>query len=119
MSYSVTPIVSPEGEVRLQLEASSDEVSIRYHKALEDYRRRARIPGFRPGRVPVEVIKQRLGKDLWSEVAENLAKEWFQDAIRREGFTPGGTVRIRIIDFGEDRPLKAEAYFPLKPEVNL
>lgn len=117
--YSVTHLESREGEVRLQLEVPPEEVERRYEEVVEEYRRKAKIPGFRPGKVPAAVIRQRLGRELWAEVAEEIARRYMQEAIREEGYRVGGSVRLRLIDYGPSRTLKAEAIFPLMPQVKL
>lgn len=62
-------------ELTIQLQPG--DYSDRYEKALKDYRKRAQIPGFRPGHVPVTLIKQRFGKALLAEEINNV----LQDAI--------------------------------------
>jgi trigger factor len=62
-------------ELTIQLQPG--DYSDRYEKALKDYRKRAQIPGFRPGHVPVSLIKQRFGKALLAEEINNV----LQDAI--------------------------------------
>lgn len=62
-------------EIKIQL--SPADYNERYEKALKDYRKRAQIPGFRPGHVPVSLIKQRFGKSLLAEEINTL----LQDAI--------------------------------------
>ena len=62
-------------ELTIQLEPK--DYSDRYEKALKDYKKKANIPGFRPGHVPTSLIKQRFGKSLLAEEINNV----LQDAI--------------------------------------
>lgn len=59
----------------LTVQLSPSDYNERYEKALKDYRKRAQIPGFRPGHVPVSLIKQRFGKSLLAEEINTVLQE--------------------------------------------
>lgn len=66
-----------ELNAEITIELTPADYSERYEKALKDYRKKANMPGFRPGHVPVTLIKQRFGKSLLAEEINNV----LQDAI--------------------------------------
>lgn len=66
-----------ELNAELTIELTPADYNERYEKAIKDYRKKANMPGFRPGHVPVSLIKQRFGKSLLAEEINNV----LQDAI--------------------------------------
>jgi trigger factor len=75
MNISQNSIDALNAELTINLEPA--DYSERFEKALKDYRKRAQIPGFRPGHVPVSLIKQRFGKSLLADEINTV----IQDAI--------------------------------------
>ena len=66
---------------RLTIKISEDQVSSAYQKKLNDVQKNIKMPGFRPGKVPHNVIEQRHGKDLVNETASELIDASFRDAL--------------------------------------
>lgn len=66
---------------RIAVEIPADRVTSEFERAFQNVARRARIPGFRPGRVPRPVLERYFGEEVRSEVATNLVREGFTSAI--------------------------------------
>jgi trigger factor len=75
-------------ECRVKVEIPWAEVSGRLDDKMRDLRQRARIPGFRQGKVPTHVIEKMYGKSLRSELANDLVQETFQTAVAQHETTP-------------------------------
>ena len=75
-------------ECRVRVEIPWRDVSSRVDGKLRDLRRKARLPGFRPGKVPVHVIERLYGKSVRDEVARDLVQETFQTAVVQHETTP-------------------------------
>ena len=94
-----------------------DRVNAELRKLAKKLGRRMRIPGFRPGKAPANLIIARLGKEyLLQELAEDLAEEVFKEAIKQvdeEKIVPGAALRHVELE-----PLTYEFAVPLKPEVD-
>ena len=72
-----------EIECRVKVEIPWDEVSGRLTAKMKDLQRRARLPGFRPGKVPPQVLERMFGKGVREELANDLAQEPCLTAVTR------------------------------------
>ncbi len=111
--------ISSEGEATLEIEVPVEETAPRFTAALEKFRREANIPGFRPGRVPLDLVRKRYGRGIASETAEQLARDYLSKALSSEKLEPGGRIDVNLIEYGEDKPLRFKVNFPVQPEVEL
>ena len=111
--------ISPEGEVTLEIELSVEAVGGKFTDALKQFRKEIRLPGFRPGRVPISYIRKRYGKEIFRETAEELTKKYLPRVLEAEKLNPGRKIDIDMVEYGEDKPFLLKATFPLEPEVNL
>jgi trigger factor len=73
MNIEQNTIDALNAELKIQLQP--EDYNERYEKALKTYRKRAQIPGFRPGHVPVSLIKARFGKALLAEEINNMLQD--------------------------------------------
>jgi len=107
-------------EVTLSPEETSDDENRNiFSEAVMSFRREAKIPGFRPGRIPLNLVRKRWGKELRLAKAEELAKKFIEKVLDQEKLEPGGQIDVEMIEYGEGNPLAFKIVFPLQPEVNL
>ncbi len=111
--------ISPERDATLEIEVSVEETGDVFTEAIKKFRSEASIPGFRPGRVPLDHIRKRWGRELFSQKAEELAREHLIKALEQEKLKPAGRMEIDMIEYGESKPLRFKVQFPLKPDVKL
>jgi len=116
---NISKNVSPEGEATLEIEIPIEETSSEFTDVLKKFQREVNVPGFRPGKVPMTLVRKRWGRDILSEKADELARKYLVDALKQEELDPGGKINIDLIEFGEDKPLKYKVSFPLRPEAEL
>lgn len=117
MQVSVEALEGLERMLRLGIPA--DQIDSEVQKRIGDTAKRARIDGFRPGKVPKKVIKQRFGDSIRSEVIGEIANRSFQDAINQESLQPVGQPTLDIIKNEEGEDLEFTAKFEVFPEVSL
>ncbi len=82
-------------------------------------RRTARINGFRPGKVPLSVVRKRYDAAVRYEVAEELIQASYGEAINQENLSPAGPPEIIPEQIGADDGLKYRAVFEVYPEVEV
>jgi trigger factor len=103
----------------LDLEIPAENVQKTTEKIAKDLARVARVPGFRPGKAPVTLIRRRFAEEIKGEVLESLAPEYVQKALAEKKLTPITRPQIDKIDFTEAGPLKFRASFEVLPEFDL
>jgi trigger factor len=113
-------VESGEGlERRMTVGLPPESVEAEVEKRLREMARTARLPGFRPGKVPVRVLRQRYGGQLQREVFGELVQSSFAEALSKEHLRPAGSPRIEPdIDHGEKR-YAYTAIFEVLPQFEL
>ena len=79
----------------------------------------ARVPGFRPGKAPVTLIRRRFADDIKSEVLQSLVPEQIERAVNENKMVPITQPQVDKVDFAESGPLKFRAIFEVLPEFEL
>src|SRR3954464_6048383 len=100
-----------ETRKNLKIEVPSDVVDAEIDRVARDYSRKARIPGFRPGKAPARVIKQRFKDQILHDVAHDLVPRAVDEALREKGVEPVTTPDIREIVVEQGRALTFTASF--------
>jgi trigger factor len=107
-----------ETRKRLVVEIPSTVVDAEIDRVTRTYSRAARIPGFRPGKVPVKLVKQRFRQQILHEVAHDLIPRAVDDALRERGVEPVDTPDIADVLVDEGQPLKFTASFETVPPID-
>jgi trigger factor len=102
----------------LVVEIPSTVVDAEIDKVARDYSRAARIPGFRPGKVPAKVVRQRFRDQILHDVAHGLIPRAVDEALRERGVEPVNTPDIRDVIVEEGQPLKFTATFETVPPID-
>jgi trigger factor len=84
-----------------------------------NYQRHARIPGFRPGKVPEAVIKRKYANEIRKEVIDGLLPERFNQGVRELGVTPVGQPQVTELTVDEGQPLHVKAVFEYVPDFSI
>ena len=79
----------------------------------------ARVPGFRPGKAPISLIKRRFADDIKGEVLQSLVPERVEKAVVEQKLSPVSQPQVDKLDFNEGQPLKFRAVFEVLPEFEL
>jgi len=102
----------------LVVEIPSTVVDAEIDKVSRDYGKAARIPGFRPGKVPAKVVRQRFRDQILHDVAHGLIPRAVDEALRERGVEPVDTPDIRDVVVEEGQPLKFTATFDTVPPID-
>jgi trigger factor len=103
----------------LVIEVPPDIVKQQSDAVTANYRRLARIPGFRPGRAPASLIRRHFHDDIRSEVVQALLPKYFENAIKEQHMAVVGRPQFADLKFEDDSPLTATAKFEIFPEFEL
>jgi len=104
----------------VEIEIPAELISNEEKRVTTEFSRSARIPGFRPGNVPPNVVRSRFAKDIEEQVMNRLLSRTFSEALQEKGVTPVGEPRIEHIDpYIAGAPVKYKAEFEIKPQFEL
>jgi trigger factor len=103
----------------IELEIPAANVTKATEKAARDIARVARIPGFRPGKAPVTLIRRRFAEDIQGEVLQSLVPEYLEKALDEKKMIPVTRPEVDKVEFKEGEPLKFRAVFEVLPEFEL
>lgn len=108
------------GCVRMvDVEIPADVVSKQWDSTVQRYTKIARVPGFRKGKVPASIIRNRFGEEIKGDVLESLMPEYFRQAVVKEGFQPISEPQIRGLEMEAGNPIRFKAAFEVMPEIEL
>jgi trigger factor len=100
---------------QLLVEIPSTVVDAEIERIARDYGKAARLPGFRPGKVPVKVVRNRFRDQILHDVAHDLIPRAVDNALRERGVEPVDTPDIKNVLVEEGQPLKFTADFETVP----
>jgi len=107
-----------ETRKHLSFEIPPDVVAAEIDRVAKGYSRTARVPGFRPGKVPAAVVRQRYKDQILYDVAHDLIPRLVGDALRERGLEPVATPDIKDVSIEEGQPLKFVADFETLPPID-
>ncbi len=114
------PAETPNATRReIAVEVPADVVARETNTILEKYQKLARLPGFRRGRVPASIIRQRFSEDIKSEVVESLVPRYFREETERQGLRPVSQPRVTDLHVHEGEPLRFKAAFEVMPQIDV
>jgi len=103
----------------LDLEIPADVVTQKMESVAKEFSRVARVPGFRPGKAPVALIRKRFAEEIKGEVVQSLIPESVEKAVTEQKLTPVSQPQVEKLDFTEGQPLKFRAVFEVLPEFEV
>ena len=106
-------------ERRLKVALPEDRVAGEVDERVQKMARTVNVPGFRPGKVPIKVVRQRFGKAIRDEVVGELVRDSFQDALTQENLRPAGSPTIDDIQAEPGAGVAYEATFDVYPDVTV
>ena len=106
-------------ERRMRVQVPEDRVSSEVDKRLNELSRDARLPGFRPGKVPMKVVRQRYGRQVRDGVVAELVQSSFYDALVQENLRPAGSPNIEPDEVEQGKGVNYIATFDVYPDVDL
>jgi trigger factor len=113
------PVLNPECTRELVLDVPSEEVTKAYRTVVGNYRKYAKIPGFRAGKVPESVIKRRYATEIRKDVIDGLLPERFNKAVAELGVRPVGQPQVTELTVEDGAPLHVKAVFEFVPAFSI
>ena len=104
-----------ETRKNVRVEIPSSVVDAEIDRIAADYSRKVRVPGFRPGKAPARVIKQRYKDQILHDVAHDLIPRAVDDALRERGMEAVNTPDVRDVSIEQGQPLTFTASFDTVP----
>ena len=119
LTTEVTPL--DDDRVRLDVAVPADEVQRQLQRTLQRIGGQMKVPGFRPGHVPADMVMQRLGRDaVVQEMLQDAISDWYAEAVADAGVRPIADPEIDTIDeVPEDSGLSFRAAVQLRPTAQL
>jgi len=113
------PVLNPECTRELVLDVPADEVSKAFHAVTRNYQKYAKLPGFRPGKVPESVIKRKFASDIRKEVIDGLLPSRFSKGVNDLGLHPVGQPQVTELTVEDGQPLHVKAVFEYLPDFSI
>jgi trigger factor len=109
--------VSPTRKT-VAIEIPTEVVDAEIDRVAKEYTRQARVPGFRPGKVPTSIIKQRFRDSILHDVRHRLIPRVVDEALQARGIEPVDAPSIRDVALEEGRPLTFTAAVDTVPPID-
>jgi trigger factor len=103
----------------LEIAIPADEVETETARVVTDVQKRAKLPGFRPGKAPAALIRKQFSSDIRQQVVESLIPKALQKQIEAENLNLVGRPDITDLHFHDGEPLKFKAEFEVVPSIEL
>ena len=108
-----------ETRKHLSFEVPPEVVDAEISRVAQGYSKSARVPGFRQGKVPATVVRQRYKDQILNDVAHELIPRLVGAALRERGLDPVATPDVRDVVIEEGKPLTFLADFETLPPIEL
>jgi trigger factor len=103
----------------LEISIPADEVETETGRVAADVQKRAKLPGFRPGKVPASLIRKQFAGDIRQRVLESLIPKYLQKQFESENLNVVGTPDISNVHLHAGEPLRFKAEFEVAPQIEL
>lgn len=109
----------PHCVATLKIELAPEQVSKEWDAIAKSFASQARIPGYRPGKAPRQVIEAKFRKDIQDELTKKLVSKSYHEAIAEKQLRVVSLTNLEDVEFGEDRSMRFRATVVTAPEFEL
>src|SRR5947207_6733443 len=109
----------PPGMATLRIELPPEDVRKEWDAIANNYSRHARIPGYRPGKAPRQVIEKKFRKEIQDELTKALVSKSYHEAIAEKQLRVVSLTDVGDVEFGDDRSMRFRATVVTAPEFEL
>ncbi len=113
------PVLNPDCTREVVVDVEAAEVSKAFNRVANNYRKYARIPGFRPGKVPESVIRRKFANEIRKEVIDSLLPARFNQAVGELGLQPVGQPQVTELSVDDGQPMHVKAVFEYIPDFSI
>jgi trigger factor len=103
----------------LTITVPADRLEAERHSAAKRLAQKVRLPGFRKGKVPAQVLEKKFGGAVEQEMLEKVMGNAYREVIQREGLQPITQAAIENVDYKPGEDLKFDVHFEVRPEIEL
>lgn len=104
----------------VEVEIPADAIRTALDSLTNEFARQAKVPGFRPGKVPTRVVRTKFQKEIESEAIDRLLPKYFFEAVGEKQLEPVGNPALKHVgQIEENTPLRFVAEFEIKPAIQL
>ena len=96
---------------------SATDIAAKVELELDDLSKKVRLPGFRPGKAPKGVLKQRYGQSVMGDVLQRAVQDSSNQAILERGLKPAMQPKIEVLEFAEGKDLEYSLSIEVLPEI--
>lgn len=104
---------------RLRIEVTADAARAEYDRAIRAFQGAAKIPGFRRGKAPEDLVARRYEKQIAEEVRDRLLPRYYHEALEEKGLRAVGVVDVSESTFVKGEPFSFAAVIDVDPEFKL
>jgi len=116
---AITETLSEGLKREFEVVITSAEIDILVNEKLVGIAKEAKLPGFRPGKVPISVVKNRFGKQVLGEVVRETIDNASKETMDSNKLTASSQPKIEIISFEEGEDLKAKLSVEIMPNFEI
>ncbi len=113
------PAAAPNCQQSLEVEIPAPEVEREYDRIARDLQRKARIPGFRPGKAPLSMVRRRFEEHIWDEVVQTMVPAYLRSSFEQHQMEPVSRPAIDQLRYQHGEPMKFQARFEVLPHFEL
>jgi trigger factor len=106
-------------ERRMEVSVEKERIEQAIDERLKRVSKTVKLKGFRPGKVPLKVVRQQFGAQVRQEVLSDLMQSSFAEAVTEQNLNPAAGPRIEPLEMGPGEDLKYRAVFEVFPEIQL
>ena len=103
----------------VSIEIPADVVAKEEQHVISELQKHARVPGFRRGKVPPAIIRQRFSEDIKSELVEHLIPRYFRQETEKQHMVPVSQPQVTDLDMAGGKPMRFKASFEVLPEIDV
>lgn len=104
---------------KLDVEVPAEEIKPHLEKAFKTHQKKIKVEGFRKGKVPMSMIKNRFGKAIEADVIDELIQTYFRQAVQENNLSPVAAGVIKNIVFEDGKPFQFSVEVEVEPEVEI
>ncbi|MDP7552077.1 MAG: trigger factor [Nitrospinaceae bacterium] len=107
---------------KLEITIPEEVVTQRINSAYSELNQQMRMPGFRPGKIPQNILEKQVPVQSFTNMLQALLQEYYEKALRESGLAPAGSPEIdhsKLQDVKKNTPLKFSVTLDVKPEIKI
>ena len=110
---------SSELKRKMELEIPAEDVRNSFSAQYEKIQKRAKLPGFRKGKIPLSILKKNYGDVAWKDALDHLFQKFYPQALQKNNLHPAGSPSLLNIKLEENQPCTLTLELEVHPEVKV